>query len=78
MTILNVKTTTGDEGFVHKTGELTDGTPVVYCGVHRRWEWDCECGHVNSTRSITCDDCGRDRIDPDGEFAAGFIAALEE
>jgi hypothetical protein len=59
--ILNVKTTTRD-GLVNQTGRLADGTRVEFCSPHHRWEWDCECGHVNSTRALTCDDCGRDRV----------------
>lgn len=60
MTVLNVTTATED-GLVSKTGTLSDGTPVMYCHPHRRWEWDCGCGHVNSSRALTCDDCGRSR-----------------
>lgn len=43
------------------TKTLSDGTQAVYCNPHRRWEWDCKCGHVNSTRAKTCEDCGVDR-----------------
>jgi len=62
--VLNVKIVKQgwpNAGYTNSYGNLADGTPVSYCGVHRRWEWDCPCGHVNSTRSITCDDCGADR-----------------
>lgn len=45
-----------------RTKRLEDGTTVMFCNHHNKWEWDCQtCGHVNGMRDVSCSDCGHDR-----------------
>lgn len=58
--VKNVRTIKRD-GLIGKYGELADGTHVTFCHPCRRWEWDCVCGHGNSSRDIFCTNCDRSR-----------------
>lgn len=53
---MNVRNNGGD------SKQLTDGTWVMFCEPHGRWEWDCYCGWGgNTSRDLVCTDCGRSR-----------------
>ena len=61
MSVVKMIVEVEEGGIVTKSGMLDDGTPVMFCNPHHKWEWDCECGHVNGTRDTSCNDCGKER-----------------